>query len=112
MPVYWISSDGQVGERQTRGFQGQVQEATRTSFDNTAAPADVQVRDNQGDVRNVQNLCPVGKSHGPELWSGSKDMDEALSGARSQLRPVRHADEVYVSVVPKLAVKVLPRSND
>jgi hypothetical protein len=73
---------------------GDENTAIRTSFDNTTASADVQVRDDQGDVGNVQNLCPVGKSHGPELWRGSKDMDESLSCARSYLRPIGHSDEI------------------
>lgn len=87
MPVIEASSDGLVGEKKT-------QQATRTSFNNTAASADVQVRDDKGDVRNIQNLCPVGKSHCPELRGRSEDMDESLSCARSNLRPVGYPDEI------------------
>jgi len=55
----------------------------RTSLDDTAAGADVEAREDKGDVCEIEDLGTMGESEGPKLWGWAKEINKAVSGARA-----------------------------
>ena len=84
----------------------------RTGFDDTTAWADSQVCGYESDVGQVEDLRAVGKGHRPQLGRRTEDMDEALARTRADLRAIRDANEVVVSVIAVLVVEIFSRGYE
>jgi len=72
-------------ERTERKTGNQGRDQKRTGFDNTTSPCYVKPRGDEGDIGKIEDLSSVRQSHGPEFRGWTKDMDEALSAARTDL---------------------------